>query len=156
MISHRRVIESDLETILRWRNLSENRSKMLTSHTITWPEHLDWWSSLGQNKQKVFILTAKEIDIGVVNFFEKTGRLFWGFYLSDSAQAYAWETLFNIEVWVLKYSKYSLKLEKLYCETLLSNQVVWKIHKRFGFKDEMIQNYNNTLLQAIDLNEVSF
>ena len=60
--------------------------------------------------------------------------MFWGFYLTDYGIENPWKSLIKTEKWALNHAKYILKLNKLFCETLFSNETVWKLHQRFGFK----------------------
>ncbi|EKO3586386.1 UDP-4-amino-4,6-dideoxy-N-acetyl-beta-L-altrosamine N-acetyltransferase [Vibrio metschnikovii] len=129
--------KSDLEMILVWRNAPEVRSKMYTSHEITLTEHQAWFSSLQEDKTKVYFLAHLNNEpVGVVGFSEIhqiKGIATWAFYASPNAPR---GTGSLMEYHALEYAFNELKLHKLRCEVLGFNSAVIKLHKKFGFQEE--------------------
>ncbi|EGQ7933986.1 UDP-4-amino-4,6-dideoxy-N-acetyl-beta-L-altrosamine N-acetyltransferase [Vibrio vulnificus] len=127
----------DLEMILEWRNAPEVRSKMYTSHEISLSEHHAWFEKVqGDNTKAYFLAKLNDEPVGVVGFSEinPTARIAtWAFYASPSAPR---GTGSLMEFHALDYAFDKLNLHKLRCEVLGFNQVVVKLHKKFGFVEE--------------------
>lgn len=127
---------------------------MLNPHLISWDEHNNWWESIKDDNQKtILILSKQKADVAVINFFSKNDATYWGFYLTHDSPVAVWETLIQVEKFTLRFSKYILKLDVLYCETLQSNEIVWSLHKRVGFKTMSLEIENNTIVQKFEFNE---
>ncbi|WP_367987885.1 UDP-4-amino-4,6-dideoxy-N-acetyl-beta-L-altrosamine N-acetyltransferase [Vibrio sp. NTOU-M3] len=128
---------NDLDMILEWRNAPEVRSKMYTSHEISLEEHKAWFKRLKEDKTKAYFLAQLNGKaVGVVGFSEINivHRIAtWAFYTSPNAPR---GTGSLMEYYALEYAFTALKLHKLRCEVLGFNQVVVKLHKKFGFIEE--------------------
>ncbi|MGS0682079.1 UDP-4-amino-4,6-dideoxy-N-acetyl-beta-L-altrosamine N-acetyltransferase [Shewanella sp. 125m-7] len=128
------IKDSDLEMVLVWRNAPEVRSKMYTSHEISLGEHKAWFERLKEDKSKVyFLVRLNGFPVGVVGFSEVNlvlSSATWAFYTSPEAPRGAGSLM---EYHALEYAFSVLNLHKLRCEVLGFNQVVVKLHKKFGF-----------------------
>lgn len=126
-----------LSLILEWRNAPDVRSKMYTSHEISMEEHSAWFERTKEDKTKAYFLAKFNGEpVGVVGFSEINmvhGVATWAFYASPSAPR---GTGSLMEFHALDYAFNQLGLYKLRCEVLGFNQVVVKLHKKFGFVEE--------------------
>lgn len=127
----------DLSMILEWRNAPDVRSKMYTSHEISMEEHSAWFERIEEDKTKAYFLAKFNGEpVGVVGFSEINavyGIATWAFYASPNAPR---GTGSLMEFHALEYAFNQLGLHKLRCEVLGFNQVVVKLHKKFGFVEE--------------------
>ncbi|MGR5354128.1 UDP-4-amino-4,6-dideoxy-N-acetyl-beta-L-altrosamine N-acetyltransferase [Vibrio sp. DNB22_19_2] len=128
---------NDLDMILEWRNAPEVRSKMYTSHEISLEEHRAWFERLKEDPTKTYFLAQLNGEpVGVVGFSEINlvpGIATWAFYASPTAPR---GTGSLMEYYALEYAFTNLELHKLRCEVLGFNQIVVKLHKKFGFVEE--------------------
>jgi len=155
----RPVIDSDLESMFRWRNQEANRAVMFTTEKFSWSEHLEWWDRVAQDaSRRILIYSHNDESCGVVNFFdiaftEKSGH--WGFYLDNEGLKdngnllSAW---INLEMESVSYAQHQLGLVTLLCETLQSNKQVIAMHKRFKFLESQtylidINGYSKTVVE---------
>jgi len=126
--------EDHLEMILQWRNEPSVRQNMYTSHEISFVEHERWFNSLEKDKSKAyFIAVIDGIESGVVGFSEINsvqGIATWAFYTSPNAPRGSGSLM---EFYALDYAFNELQLHKLRCEVLSFNNVVVKLHTKFGF-----------------------
>jgi UDP-4-amino-4,6-dideoxy-N-acetyl-beta-L-altrosamine N-acetyltransferase len=145
---------NDLELILEWRNAPEVRSNMYTRHEISLDEHRAWFERVNQDDSKVyFLVKLNDEPVGVVGFSEINlvyRVATWAFYASPFAPR---GTGSLMEYHALEYAFEELNLHKLRCEVLGFNQVVVKLHKKFGFVEEGVlrdafydgQSYHNII-----------
>lgn len=136
-IKLRSLSDTDLLTVLAWRNMPEVRANMYTRHEISIEEHIKWFASLENDQsKKYFICEVNDLPCGVIGFSEinKTlGNACWAFYASPDAprgsgtmmEYAALEYVFNVQ-----------KLNKLRCEVISFNKTVVKLHQKFGFMIE--------------------
>ena len=133
----RELIETDLPTILTWRNMPAVRANMYTKHEITLAEHTKWFSNLVNDfSKKYFVCEINNHPCGVIGFSEiniTPGHACWAFYASPDAPYGAGSLM---EYSALLYIFDELNLNKLRCEVLAFNNTVVKLHKRFGFMIE--------------------
>ena len=120
--------------ILEWRNEPAVRKNMYTSHEISLDEHRSWFGMLMKDETKAyFVFILDSIPVGVVGFSEIdpiTKIATWAFYASPEAPR---GTGSLMEYYALEYAFNELKLYKLRCEVLGFNQMVVKLHTKYGF-----------------------
>lgn len=135
--SMRRLTETDLELVLKWRNHPAVRKNMYTQHEITLQEHVRWFHSIkDSNDVQYFIFEIDAQPVGVINFsnFSKQKyQAMWGFYSGDLEQKGVGKLM---ETHALRYAFEDLGLEKLNCEVLSCNLKVVNFHRKFGFSIE--------------------
>jgi UDP-4-amino-4,6-dideoxy-N-acetyl-beta-L-altrosamine N-acetyltransferase len=76
--------------------------------------------------------------VGLANLYDidrPNQRCAWAYYLADPAVRGLGVGSY-VEYWVLEHVFEGLKLAKLWCEVLASNEAVWRLHETFGFKVE--------------------
>lgn len=135
----RRLMKSDLDFVLEWRNRVDVRKNMYTSHLISKEEHLSWFKAIDNDKTKrYFIFEVDDAPCGVIGFVDidlisKSSS--WAFYSGDTSVRGIGSLM---EIRALDFAFNEMKLEKLYCEVMEFNSSVIKFHKKHGFKQEGI------------------
>lgn len=125
------------------RNQYGVRKSMYTDHEIGMDEHLAWLKRLDSDeRQVVFIVLVDDTVSGVVslNAIDKIHqRSDWAFYLDENVRGGLGAAL---EFSLLDFAFNDLKLQKLNCEVIESNEAVVKMHKKFGFIEEGFRRSN--------------
>jgi UDP-4-amino-4,6-dideoxy-N-acetyl-beta-L-altrosamine N-acetyltransferase len=135
----RPVEASDKDRILAWRNSPDVRAYMYTDHVIAPEEHARWFAGLADDPTRQYwIITLDDAPVGLASLYDidrRNQRCAWAYYLADPAVRGLGVGSY-VEYWVLEYVFEGLKLAKLWCEVLASNEAVWKLHETFGFTVE--------------------
>jgi len=126
------------------RNQIGVRSSMYTEHEIGLNEHLGWISRLKSDKKQIVfvVLNEQKNPIGVVSvnaldtLHQKAD---WAFYLDENERGGLGAAL---EYNLIEYVFNVLKLEKLNCEVIETNEAVVKLHKKFSFTEEGFRREN--------------
>lgn len=132
--------EDDRERILAWRNSPDVRAFMYTDHLIAPEEHARWFESArGEDpRRRYWIIEANGAPVGLANLADidrTAGRCAWAYYLADPAVRGMGLGSY-VEYWMLEHVFEHLRLRKLWCEVLVSNEPVWRLHQTFGFVEE--------------------
>jgi UDP-4-amino-4,6-dideoxy-N-acetyl-beta-L-altrosamine N-acetyltransferase len=131
------------KAILNIRNEPSVRNSMYTNHHISLDEHLNWVEILKNDKtQIVFIILVNDIASGVLSISALDlvhKKSDWAFYLTDKVRGGLGAAL---EFSLLNFAFDDLLLEKLNCEVIETNDVIVKLHKKFGFIEEGFKNSN--------------
>jgi UDP-4-amino-4,6-dideoxy-N-acetyl-beta-L-altrosamine N-acetyltransferase len=139
---HLRPLEpADSDLLYAWRNSPEVAAFMYTDHPIAPEEHARWFAGLaGDPKRDYRMIVVDGIPSGPANFYDIDrlhGRAGWAYYLADPAVrgkgvgGYA-------EFLMIERAFKELGLRKLWCEVLVTNEAVWKLHRKFGFRQEAL------------------
>lgn len=125
--------------IRNWRNSSEVSKYMYTNDLVTTDQQIKWFRKIIEDPtKKYWIIKVDDKHVGVVNLYDidkRNKRCYWAYYLADSSiRGKGLGRL--IELNVLKYVFENLGLNKLCCEILSFNEIVVKIHKKYGSKIE--------------------
>lgn len=130
------MVESDLPTVLEWRNHPDIRNKMLTQHQISMKEHLSWFMRLKDDAthQRLMVIDD-EVPVGFVQFSPVTlgGVAEWGFYSRPDAPSGAGQTIGRL---ALKHAFTVLRLHKVYGQAIESNTSSISFHRRMRFSEE--------------------
>lgn len=138
-IQLRPLCYSDGQKVLTWRNSDVVSPYMYTTHQITPEEHTAWlgWA-LSLQDRAFWIIQLDGLDVGLANLASISKahmRCEWAYYLAEPStrgrgvgQA--------VEFAMLAHVFEGLGLNKLWCEVLVENEAVWKLHERFGFVRE--------------------
>lgn len=140
-ITLRPLAADDGPTVLAWRNSESVAPYMYSDHQITPAEHDVWLKAALTQKDRAFwIIELDGAGVGLANLARidlVNRRCEWAYYLADPAtrgrgvgQA--------VEFAMLSHVFETLKLNKLWCEVLIENEAVWKLHERFGFAREAL------------------
>jgi len=132
----RRLEDEDRDRILAWRNSPDVRAYMYTDHVIPPQEHAAWFAGIDEDEgRRYWIITSDDVPVGLANLYDidrRHQRCAWAYYLADpSVRGLGLGSY--VEYWMLEYVFEGLKLAKLWCEVLASNEPVWRLHETFGF-----------------------
>ncbi|HRD45042.1 MAG TPA: UDP-4-amino-4,6-dideoxy-N-acetyl-beta-L-altrosamine N-acetyltransferase [Caulobacter sp.] len=140
-VTLRAVVEADRERLLAWRNSPEVAAFMYSDHRITPDEHDRWFDGIaGDPTRTYWIIEADGLPVGLANIVDinrQHGRCAWAYYLADPAVRGLGVGSF-VEYWVLEHVFGVLGLQKLWCEVLETNEAVWRLHERYGFRREAL------------------
>ena len=126
----------DYETnkILLIRNEVEIRNNMFTNKIISQEEHKKWLLKIKNDSSIRNFVVYKSNDI--IGFFGISqlsilNSAFWSFYISKKFRKVG--VGLALEFKALEYLFNKLELKKVFCEVLLINESIIKLHKKFGF-----------------------
>ena len=139
----------DGDKVLNWRNSDAVAPYMYSGHLITPDEHAGWLErALTLSDRAFWIIQLDDADVGLANLAAISlnhSRCEWAYYLADPStrgrgvgQA--------VEFAMLRHVFEDRALNKLWCEVLVENESVWKLHERFGFvreayfRDHVVRN----------------
>ncbi|HYD44872.1 MAG TPA: UDP-4-amino-4,6-dideoxy-N-acetyl-beta-L-altrosamine N-acetyltransferase [Phenylobacterium sp.] len=131
--------DNDRERILNWRNSPDVRAFMYTDHLISPEEHARWFEGAGRDpRRRYWIIEANGSPVGLANLADidlGAGRCAWAYYLADpSVRGMGLGSY--VEYWMLQEVFERQGLRKLWCEVLVTNEPVWRLHQTFGFVEE--------------------
>lgn len=135
----RQLVESDLATVLEWRNSEHVSSNMLTDHIITKEEHFLWYKNLLSQKQmnKYLVYEYLGDPVGLVyltqidNF---NNKCYWGFYIGEKDAPKG--SGLAMGYLALEYFFKVLRIRKICSEVLAFNKASINYHKKLGFTME--------------------
>ncbi|HEY2750571.1 UDP-4-amino-4,6-dideoxy-N-acetyl-beta-L-altrosamine N-acetyltransferase [Phenylobacterium sp.] len=131
----------DHDRVLVWRNLPEVARWMYSDHAITPEEHARWFTgALADARRRYWIIEADAQPVGLANLYDlatEHGRAAWAYYLADPSTRGQGIGAF-VEYWVIEHVFGELGLNKLWCEVLIGNEPVWRLHEGFGFQREAL------------------
>lgn len=128
----------DIEIVRNWRNSPEIASYMYTENNISNEQQLAWFKSLDFNNSRYWIIEFNEKKLGLASITGIDYNLqscYWAFYLGDTSVRGAGVGA-KVEFNVINYVFNELKLNKLRCEVLVTNDNVIRMHEKFGFRRE--------------------
>ncbi len=137
----REVTENDRQRLLDWRNSPDVAPYMYSDHVIAPAEHDRWFDgTFGDDGRKYWIIEVDGKPVGLANIVDINrthGRCAWAYYLADPGVRGlgigSW-----VEFQVIEHVFGVLGLAKLWCEVLVANEAVWKLHLRHGFQQEAL------------------
>ncbi len=135
----RDITVNDEQMVLEWRNRPEVARYMYTDHRITPEEHRCWFQRVLKDQTcRYWIVVCDNEDVGLAGITEidrQNRRCYWAFYLA--APSVRGKGIGSyVEYSILSYVFDELKLNKLCCEVLASNEAVANMHRSFGFSVE--------------------
>ncbi len=140
-VALRRVEDADRARLLQWRNSADVAPYMYSDHQITPAEHDRWFNGLMADENRPYwVIVLNDEPVGLANFANidsKNRRCSWAYYLaSPSVRGLGLGSF--VEFWMIEYAFNVLKMDKLWCEVLQSNEAVWKLHLAHGFQQEAL------------------
>jgi UDP-4-amino-4,6-dideoxy-N-acetyl-beta-L-altrosamine N-acetyltransferase len=137
----RPLAPADRDRLLAWRNLPEIARWMYSDHAIGAEEHAPWFAgALADPRRRYWIIEADGLPVGLANLYDlapEHGRTSWAYYLADPSTRGQGIGAF-VEYWVIEQVFGTLRLNKLWCEVLIGNEPVWRLHEGFGFRREAL------------------
>lgn len=137
-----RLLEAgDRDRLLAWRNQPEVARWMYSDHQITPQEHARWFeAALADARRRYWVIEADGAPVGLANLYDispEHARTAWAYYLADPSTRGKGIGAF-VEYWVIEHVFGELGLNKLWCEVLVDNEPVWRLHEGFGFRREAL------------------
>jgi UDP-4-amino-4,6-dideoxy-N-acetyl-beta-L-altrosamine N-acetyltransferase len=140
-VALRRVTPADSARLLAWRNSPEVAAYMYTDHPISQAEHDRWFASaMSAEDRRYWIIEMDGQPVGLANLARidpAARRCEWAYYLGE-ASTRGRGVGSQVEYIVLRHVFEDLGLNKLWCEVLVENEAVWKLHEGFGFVREAL------------------
>ncbi|HEX4184095.1 MAG TPA: UDP-4-amino-4,6-dideoxy-N-acetyl-beta-L-altrosamine N-acetyltransferase [Caulobacteraceae bacterium] len=137
----RRLALSDSDRLLDWRNRPEVAAYMYTDHHISQEEHARWFAgALAAADRRYWIIGLDGEPVGLANLagIDATRRRCeWAYYLAEPSVRGRGVGA-AVEFIVIDHVFGALGLHKLWCEVLVENEAVWKLHESFGFRREAL------------------
>ncbi|MBD1221296.1 UDP-4-amino-4,6-dideoxy-N-acetyl-beta-L-altrosamine N-acetyltransferase [Virgibacillus halodenitrificans] len=161
----RKVVEEDLEMIMKWRISSEVTKYMYSDPELTIEKQRKWYKEIMENQQfeKYWVIQLDSgVPVGLIsinNIDYVNQHASWAYYLGN-IEAKGKGLARILECNIYDYAFNNLNLNKLWCEVLEFNEKVVQMHEKFGskiegkFKEHIYKNgeYHNIIRMAI-LNE---
>jgi len=139
VVELRPVISEDKDRLLAWRNSPDVAAYMYTDHQISQAEHDRWFSGLdGDERRAYWMIEMDGSPVGLANLYDidrRNRRCAWAYYLADPLVRGKGVGGY-VEFLMLDRVFGELGLSKLWCEVLVSNGSVIRMHQKFGFKEE--------------------
>ena len=124
----------ETKLIRNLRNEKEIRKNMFTSHVISEKEHLNWFKKIKSQSNEIFYAIYFEDKIvgglGLKDIVKRK-QAYWSFYISRKNKVSGLGAL--VEYKALNFFFKFYKFLKINCFVLKKNQLVIKLHKKFGF-----------------------
>jgi UDP-4-amino-4,6-dideoxy-N-acetyl-beta-L-altrosamine N-acetyltransferase len=140
-VTLRPITPEDRDRLLDWRNLPEIARWMYSDHRISPEEHARWFThALSDPARCYWIIQLDGRPVGLANLYDialANRRAAWAYYLADPAVRGKGVGAY-VEFWVIEHVFGALGLNKLWCEVLIANEAVWKLHQSFGFEREAL------------------
>ena len=135
----RNIQPDDLEMILNWRTMPEVSKYMYTDFEPSMEKQKEWYDRLSADKsRKDWVISVDDEDVGllsIVKIDDVNRRCEWAYYLG-SPNVRGKGIGKNVELNVHEFVFDNLGLNKLCCEVLKENELVVKIHEKYGSKVE--------------------
>lgn len=134
-----KLSEEHLELVRKWRMDPEVSKYMYTNPKITHEQQKNWYEKIKKDStRRYWIIIADDEFVGVVNLYNidlNNKRCSWAYYLGETSVRGKGVGK-QIELNMLSYVFDDLGLNKLRCEVLAFNELVVKIHQKYGSKIE--------------------
>lgn len=137
----RPLAETDSRRLLDWRNAPQVARWMYSDHLITPDEHARWFAGALRDPRRVYWIV--EVDgepAGMASLYDidlNNGRASWAYYLAG-ADVRGRGVGACVEFQVLEEVFVRRGLNKLWCEVLVENEAVVRLHRSFGFREEAL------------------
>ena len=137
----RDVREDDRERLLDWRNSPDVAAYMYSDHKIGHDEHDHWFDVVRHDaRRRYWIIEVDSAPVGLANLSDidmTHRRCAWAYYLASPNVRGLGVGSF-VEFWIIEHVFGELGLNKLWCEVLVSNESVWRLHELYGFQREAL------------------
>ncbi|AZS23431.1 MULTISPECIES: UDP-4-amino-4,6-dideoxy-N-acetyl-beta-L-altrosamine N-acetyltransferase [unclassified Caulobacter] len=137
----REVVEGDRERLLAWRNSPDVSAYMYSDHKIGHEEHDHWFDVARHDpRRRYWVIEADGEPVGLANLADidfAHRRCAWAYYLASPKVRGLGVGSF-VEFQIIEYVFGQLGLNKLWCEVLISNESVWRLHELYGFQREAL------------------
>lgn len=132
----RKMRESDLETVLRWRNHPDVRKCMLSQHQITMAEHRAWFDRSAKDATRALLVVEEnDLIMGCVVFSNIScgSTTDWSFYAKPDSPSGTGRKVCGA---ALDFAFRDLQIHKVVGQVLAFNEASIRTHLRLGFTQE--------------------
>ena len=139
----------DRDQLLSWRNRPEVARWMYSDQQISPEDHARWFAAaMVDPRRRYWVIEADGAPVGLANLYDIAPdhrRCAWAYYLAEPSTRGQGIGAF-VEFWVLDHVFGAMKMNKLWCEVLIDNEPVWKLHEGYGvtrealFRSQVIKN----------------
>jgi UDP-4-amino-4,6-dideoxy-N-acetyl-beta-L-altrosamine N-acetyltransferase len=140
-VALRAITSEDGARILRWRNSPDVSAYMYTDQVIAPDEHARWLATaMSAPDRRYWIIEDDGAPVGLANIVgidRVRQHCDWAYYLGE-ASVRGRGVGAAVEFIVIDHVFAALHLHKLWCEVLLENETVWRLHESFGFVREAL------------------
>jgi UDP-4-amino-4,6-dideoxy-N-acetyl-beta-L-altrosamine N-acetyltransferase len=137
----RPLAHEDSDRLFDWRNREQVAAYMYTDHPISADEHARWFAgALAAVDRKFWIIELDGAPVGLANLAgidAARRRCEWAYYLAET-QVRGRGVGAAVEFLMIDNVFGRLGLHKLWCEVLIENEAVWRLHESFGFVREAL------------------
>lgn len=137
----RDVREDDRERLLEWRNSPDVAAFMYSDHKIRPEEHDRWFDVVRHDaRRRYWLIEVDGEPVGLANLADIDmghRRCAWAYYLASPKVRGLGVGSF-VEFAVIERVFGEMGLNKLWCEVLISNESVWRLHELYGFQREAL------------------
>ncbi|MDZ4054525.1 MAG: UDP-4-amino-4,6-dideoxy-N-acetyl-beta-L-altrosamine N-acetyltransferase [Phenylobacterium sp.] len=137
----RDVTPADRDRLRVWRNQPDVAQWMYTDAQISEADHARWFAAaLSDSTRRYWIIELDGEPVGLANLAdisEANSRCAWAYYLASPSVRGKGVGAY-VEYWVIEHVFGPLGLSRLWCEVLVENEAVWKLHESFGFRREAL------------------
>lgn len=137
----RPLAPEDGPRVLAWRNSDAVAPYMYGDHQISEAEHLEWLErAITLPDRRFWIILMDGAPVGLANLVaidHRNRSCEWAYYLAE-ASTRGRGTGAQVEYLTLRFVFEELQLNKLWCEVLIENTAVWRLHESFGFVREAL------------------
>ncbi len=139
LVALRPVTTEDSDRLFDWRNRDDVRAYMYSDGLIARETHDRWFAgALAAQDRRYWIIEWDGLAVGLANLADISKiheKATWAYYLADpSTRGKGIGAC--VEYLMIEKVFGEFALEKLWCEVLVSNEAVWKLHESFGFVRE--------------------
>lgn len=137
----RDVTPADRDRLRVWRNQPDVAQWMYTDAQISEADHARWFAAaLSDPARRYWIIELDGEPVGLANLADispANRRCAWAYYLASPSVRGKGVGAY-VEYWVIEHVFGALGFAKLWCEVLVENEAVWKLHGSFGFEREAL------------------
>ena len=134
-LEFKKIKADDLEMVLKWRTMPEVTKYMYTDFEPSMEKQKQWYDRISRDtSRRDWIIWVDGEPVGVLSIVKidpVNRRCEWAYYLG-SPNVRGKGIGKNVELNVHEFVFGSLGLNKLCCEVLKSNDLVVKIHEKYG------------------------
>lgn len=137
----RDVTPADRDWLRVWRNQPDVAKWMYTDAQISEADHARWFAAaMSDPARRYWIIELDDEPVGLANLADispTNRRCAWAYYLASPSVRGKGVGAY-VEYWIIEHVFSALGFSKLWCEVLVENEAVWKLHESFGFRREAL------------------
>nr|WP_315100992.1 UDP-4-amino-4,6-dideoxy-N-acetyl-beta-L-altrosamine N-acetyltransferase [uncultured Catonella sp.] len=131
----RKIIEDDLELIMKWRMSPDITKYMRTNPKLTLEGQKKWLEKINISKEvEYWMILVDDMPAGIINLADidwKNKRATWGWYVGEK-HLRSFQLAISLEMSLQEYVFEKLKFNELYSDVLSENKGVIRINELCG------------------------